>query len=329
MTFRWFAVLVPAAGCLLCQTKSNTERLVARWDVQQSGTQDDLLGVFFIDRNTGWAVSKRAAILKTTDEGKTWTQIAAPRERGDFHSIVFTTPSDGWVEGSAGLLHTSDGGESWQPANSLHANSSGFGAGAVVGNTRYQLPVSRMGAVLYKTTDNGNHWEALGKLPANSFESLFFLNAHRGWAGRDFGHMISTSDGGMTWSAETELPLRATIEKIQFVDERMGWAISHRGHNGGPVATLDGGVTWTNYDAGVKRPIPDMYFFDKSNGLLLAEAERSSVVLRSANGGKTWQPFGTVEKYSKALAFPSMDKGWVVGPKGYIVHYHLVPAAAK
>jgi hypothetical protein len=28
--------------------------------------------------------------------------------------------------------------------------------------------------------------------------------------------------------------------------------------------------------------------------------------------------------YSTALSFPAADEGWVVGPKGYIVHYHKV-----
>lgn len=53
-------------------------------------------------------------VLKTTDSGRTWTEIDLPTT-SSFSGIGFVTPLRGWVGGGA-LLETSDGGVTWQPA---------------------------------------------------------------------------------------------------------------------------------------------------------------------------------------------------------------------
>ena len=52
---------------------------------------------------------------------------------------------------------------------------------------------------------------------------------------------------------------------------------------------------------------------------------------RTADGGVRWQTIGRLPEGRAAMSFPAVDNGWVVGPAGYIVHYHLVPVpvAAK
>ena len=90
------------------------------------------------------------------------------------------------------------------------------------------------------------------------------------------------------------------------------------GHQGGPLATTDGGATWTSQYAAVEtsRPLMDMRFLNAQTGFLLAEANRNNLVLATSNGGKSWRSIGNVEKYSTALSFPLRTRvGWW-GPKG-------------
>ena len=46
------------------------------WERQTSGTQQDLLGVFFVDEKTGWCVGSGGEIIHTDNGGKTWTAAA-------------------------------------------------------------------------------------------------------------------------------------------------------------------------------------------------------------------------------------------------------------
>jgi photosystem II stability/assembly factor-like uncharacterized protein len=307
------------------QTKppAGKPRVEYRWDVQKSGVQEHLYAVFFLDTSLGWAAGDSNTILKTTDGGKTWTLLTEQQKGGNrFESIRFTSPTDGWVQSPTGgaLLHTSDGGESWQPAAKL-PQGFGFGrAGSVRRGVREQLA----GSHVYRTRDGGRTWTLLGELPQNDYDAVFFLDDQNGWAAGGMGRTASTRDGGKTWTEQT--PAAGSLIKVQFVTPQLGWALPHRGHSGGVLASTDGGATWTAQYAGVRdsAPLTDMQFLDAQHGFLLAEGTRGAVVYATTNGGKNWRTIGTVHHYSAALSFPDVDEGWVVGRDGYIVHYHRV-----
>src|SRR5205823_4071622 len=61
-----------------------TEDGGANWTHQPSGTNEHLLGVFFMDANNGIVVGRYGTILRTTDGGVTWTP-----EFSDTHSDLF------------------------------------------------------------------------------------------------------------------------------------------------------------------------------------------------------------------------------------------------
>ncbi len=313
----------PAAQKKIPAAAAGQPRIVYRWDVQQSGVTDDLTGVSFVNVQTGYAVGKNNTILKTADGGNTWTRLLERQDRVDFRTVVFTSPVDGWAQSSS-LLHTGDGGESWQPVVPL-AGPEGFGGGSMLGASRVQLHVPTMGAGVFRSDDAGRSWKALGQPPSNAYEAVFFADSQHGWVAGDYGKLASTQDGGATWR-EQDLGFKPHLTKIQFVSPQVGWLLPHRGHQGGPLATIDGGQTWTSQYAAVAgyAPLADLQFLSAQTGFLLAEGNRNELVLFTANGGKSWKTIGSLQPYSTALSFPVADEGWVVGPKGYIVHYHKV-----
>jgi photosystem II stability/assembly factor-like uncharacterized protein len=323
-------VLALGAGAQLVlsaqrQSVTDQPRDKYRWDVQKSGVEDDLRAVFFLDPTLGWATGDSNTILKTTDGGATWTRLGERQEgQNRFTAIVFTSATDGWADVERGsLLHTSDGGESWQPAAPL-PNRGGLRAGCVRNGVRYQIGTNE----LYLTRDGGRSWTSLGELPRNDYEAIFFLDDQNGWVSGSGGRIASTRDGGKTWTEHTP-PVQAQLLEVQFATPQIGWLLPHRGHQGGLLATIDGGVTWSSQYAGVSdsRPILDMQFLDAQRGFFLASASNATAVFHTANGGKNWRTIGSVQPYSNALSFPKSDEGWVVGQKGYIVHYHRVEPA--
>ncbi len=202
------------------------------------------------------------------------------------------------------LLHTTDGGESWQPAVPL-PGFDGFGGGSMLGNARLQLHVPTTGAHVYRSDDGGRTWKTLGELPRNDYQAVFFVDDQHGWIAGDYGHVAATTDGGATWK-EIPPPLKANLIKIQFVSPQIGWLLPNRGHQGGLLATTDGGATWNTQYAGLQtyRPIADMQFLNAQTGFLLAEGDGTELVLETSNGGKRWSTIGKLESLQRPSASP-------------------------
>ena len=84
------------------------------WVRQDSGSDFPLMGVHFVDAQTGWAVGWNGTILATSDGGATWERqtSATSRELEDVH---FVDAQTGWAVGWNGtILATSDGGATWE-----------------------------------------------------------------------------------------------------------------------------------------------------------------------------------------------------------------------
>ncbi len=82
------------------------------WDKQDSGVYFTLEDLFFVDRQTGWAVGGHS-VLHTTDGGKTWHEQATFQETRALGSIYFVDRNTGWVGGVGPIQHTRDGGKTW------------------------------------------------------------------------------------------------------------------------------------------------------------------------------------------------------------------------
>jgi hypothetical protein len=80
--------------------------------MQASGTADTLQSVFFLDRNQGWIAGQNGIILHTTNGGVFWEKVASGSTRW-FTDISFSDADHGWVTGPTGMLHTKDGGLTW------------------------------------------------------------------------------------------------------------------------------------------------------------------------------------------------------------------------
>ncbi len=70
----------------------------------------------FIDSENGWAVGGRDGLYRTTDGGRTWSQVRPSSEYNQewLHNITFADRMRGWICGEKGILFsTGDGGITW------------------------------------------------------------------------------------------------------------------------------------------------------------------------------------------------------------------------
>ena len=86
------------------------------WIQKRTPTRSLLTGVWFHDRDLGWAVGHDAVILRTADGGETWCRVHwAPDAETPLLDIWFADASNGFAVGAYGyFLRSTDGGLSWQ-----------------------------------------------------------------------------------------------------------------------------------------------------------------------------------------------------------------------
>jgi photosystem II stability/assembly factor-like uncharacterized protein len=94
----------------------------ASWFNQNSGTGNDLHGVFFLDAQEGWIGGQNNTLLYTADGGTSWVSRNAGLVIGP-DAVHFVDSGEGWVVGNAGAIyHTVNGGLLWTPEASGTTN---------------------------------------------------------------------------------------------------------------------------------------------------------------------------------------------------------------
>ncbi len=89
----------------------------ANWNIQSPFPIIDIIDVYFIDENIGWAVgellnNETGIIYKTLNGGNTWNETEMFEK--SLNGVFFVNPNYGWVVGDYGnIRYTTDGGETW------------------------------------------------------------------------------------------------------------------------------------------------------------------------------------------------------------------------
>lgn len=232
----------------------------------------------FIDENTGFIsyhntegcptnCRRLYSLLTTINGGKTWTVVQA-KEQGTLQTIHFTSANNGVAVATEGvsssqlspvLLHTTDGGKSWQKdpgfAPDVYSNGLYFLNAQVGYLTNSQLKTVSV------TSDGGQTWQFVSSaLPADvSYQPFLFTDAQKGFVA-GYNGLYRTTDGGRNWATVWT----GSTNLIGFVNAREGFAVRTVTDypNDVPDAdrelrhTLDGGQTWKAY--------PQVYNLDVS-----------------------------------------------------------------
>ncbi len=242
--------------------------------VRRNRKSDHLRGIGFADGFSGWAVGGRGTILHTTDQGETWKPQRA--ETGFILQACHALDEKNCVV---------VGGWPRSPASSV---SGGMG-------------------IILRTDDAGESWQRISVGDFPWLYDVFFLNHQNGWAVGEYGALLGTKDGGMTWSHVRTTNTGATLRSIQFIDPRHGWSV---GDNETIIRTCNGGRTWTRQNLPcLKRPhntridLLSVFFVDHERGWA---AGRDATLLRTVNGGGSWRQVnlpGLPQSARRALDF--------------------------
>lgn len=129
--------------------------------------------------------------------------------------------------------------------------------------------------------------------------------------------VYKTSDGGASWAISS---LATELAGISFADSLNGWATGQRGLI---LHTSDGGSTWTTQTSPAGVSLGRVDTLDASRAWIAVSGYARPRVLRTTNGGASWEDTSTSDLFMKplnAVSFADALNGWAVGVGGVVMH---------
>lgn len=212
------------------------------WMKKNTGTRTALLAVSFADDKHGWASGDGGLIIGTKNGGTTWEKQEIDTNN-TIEGIHFVSPQVGWAAGGGGtLLHTSDGGQTWGFQTSATVNTLDA---IFMLNDKAGWAVGAGGAVV--ATVDGADWVVQESKVPNSngmpepVWDVQFVDKNVGIAAAEFGVILRTQDGGITWAPLEPRPVAARLQGVHMLSPTEAWIV---GKDATILHTTDGGDTW-------------------------------------------------------------------------------------
>ena len=203
----------------------------------------DMEGVVAVGPYTAWVVGMSdgyATIYHTSDGGNTWERKGSPADVPDVGLLKVHAPDDTnvWAVGVGAILHTADGGAGW--TNQIPTGYESVelqGVCALDGDTVWATGGPKDGyPTILKSTDAGLSWtrQSGGDVARPGYNHILGISAvdsEMAWAiggskSADGWFVLKTTDGGETWSLQTE-----------------------GAHDGNNVCAVDASTVWTASDS--------------------------------------------------------------------------------
>jgi photosystem II stability/assembly factor-like uncharacterized protein len=133
-------------------------------------------------------------------------------------------------------------------------------------------------------------WMQIPSGTTKNLTAISFPSASIGYIGGEDSLLLKTADGGQTWSqlnysGVTFFPNGENIVDLKFISELVGFMTV--GPYTGSFKTIDGGNTWTAFDAIYSCFTTNLFFFDENNGFLGGSGCFSGEIINKLQSG-TW-----------------------------------------
>jgi photosystem II stability/assembly factor-like uncharacterized protein len=298
--------------------------------VSATDLRQNLFATCFVNEREGWVVGDLGRIFHTTDAAKTWERQDAGTKH-PFAGIACVDSSNLWAAGQLGqIAHSTDGGRSWKPQTSGTERQL---LDIAFGNAQRGLAIGDFGTMV-RTEDGGTTWTKVAlpsdtKLPAEVAEvvdpgdimlySVSFADPDHVWVVGEFGVILASSDGGVTWHAQPG-PGEHSLFGVSFADAQHGWAV---GIDATLLRTTDGGISWEKQAVETPKGFPLALYAVQVRGSYGWAVGNSGFLLNSKDGGATWQlaqiPVQMASSWFSGLSLAPDGRGFIVGTSGLVL----------
>ena len=278
-------------------------------DGGQTWIQDNAWGsiydLHFIDAQRGWACGNGGVTYRTTDGGLTWSYKAVGTII-TLSSIHFVDAQRGWtVDIDGRIYHTTNGGLDWALQ---------WDAGAYLSTLQFfdaQEGWAIGGDTFLHTLDGGQTWSPASVPGGTWSHGARFADRLHGIAVGEYGNIVTTSDGGLSWSMIAPI---GSGPRLWDVESRSPTVSAYCGETGGLARTLDGGLTWPSLQSGGAGTTNGLDAVDPQHAWA---ANDGGEILRTTDGGAHWQRIAVsgFDNYGRLndIDFVDQQRGWAVG----------------
>ncbi|HZI86640.1 MAG TPA: YCF48-related protein [Pyrinomonadaceae bacterium] len=218
-----------------------------------------------------------ALILRTLDGGKTWrempTDVRAEPDRNKrpaLHSISLCGDQTGWSVGENLILHTKDGGESWQTQRDNVTDGRLFSVACVSAQRAWAVGT---GGLLLRTVDGGATWTTHESHTKDDLMRVRFAG-EVGWivGGADGrGVVLRTIGSGESWQVQ-----KLQVEAGLFDIFQVGDSAWISGEKGTILRSRDRGQSWLPEKTPTNENITSLFFISPNHGW--AGADRKTLL---------------------------------------------------
>jgi photosystem II stability/assembly factor-like uncharacterized protein len=213
--------------------------------------------------------TKPPLVFKSTDEGKTWTQIKIPPFPGRV-AVAIANHTHGQriyivgndIEKGSGLFRSDDGGVTWQHMagkDTRISNGQGSYSSGVFVDPQNPDIVYTVSTAMYRSTDGGVTFHVFKGAPGGEDYHKVWIdptNGKRIVVGADQGASV-TLDGGRTWSLWYTEPI-AQIYKVATTNQYPYWIVGSQQDTGAVMIRSRG--NWGQVDFTDWSPLPSSEF---------------------------------------------------------------------
>src|SRR4051812_32461551 len=285
--------------------------------------QGNTLNAIDFAGGTGYAAGDFGTLLKTADNGFTWTGIATGITV-NLNQVRLLDANTVFIGAGCLLRRSDDGGTTFKR---ILATSSERSCPASVTSFYFTTPL--IGYVLLsdgtvqRTDDGGQSFQqrtavpgtaATGASPSAPPTDIWFISDTTGFASAG-GLIYKTTDGGNSWTpVSTGTP---KINSFFFVNTLTGYAA---GDTKTILKTVDGGATWSAQTVPADAPEADVTKIRcASTTRCLASTRQGDQLLRTDDGGSTWTSIKASTNRIFAAAFNTTSAATAVGQAGATV----------
>lgn len=200
------------------------------WNQQASAAADDLYAIYFYSNDNGIAVGKRGIVVTTTDGGSTWTTRTSGTA-SDLVAVQMLNFNTIYACGEYGkLIKSEDGGATWvsKGASSYYH----FTGMHFLSASKAYFTIEVRDEDLTPNNMFSYDGTTLTPITANTSKTLravHFINNNEGWVVGEEGRILHTSNGGSSWTAQTNTSVEAELTGLHFTNVSNGFTSGEDG----------------------------------------------------------------------------------------------------
>lgn len=262
-----------------------------------------------VSASTAYAAGRDGRVARTVDGGKSWTPIGVSTA-DDVRDVSFPTLSIGFALDSSGTaLRTDNGGTTWRI---LNTGTTARPQSVLALDSRRVLLIGPRG--IRRSTNGGEQFSAVRSRAIRN-ATLFDVD-RAGGAIFVYGtqRLAVSTNGGSAWRA-VGLPRGRGISEVDFTTPRAGYLLQQSGRL---FTTRNGGRKWTEVLSLGSNSGAYMAFGTTRNGFVAADVAdpAGAGVLRTTDGGRSWQPQLITPQPLTDLAAAGANGGFALEDRG-------------